>query len=123
MKTIKIVIACLCFTGLYIGLSSSSLNNVAGKSYLKFLIKKGDGSTMKGVTISVSASKNDLDSARFLAIKITDINGKANFGKLEEGDYYYQLDVSTGIPYHKEGIATIKAGKNEWQEISVNNEK
>jgi hypothetical protein len=107
---------------LCISITSLSPDHTTGKSRLKFLIKKGDGSAMKDVTIGVSATQNDLDSARFIAIKITDANGKADFGKLKEGDYYYQLDVPTGIPYHKEGIATVKCGKNKWQEITVNNQ-
>ena len=72
-----------------------------------------DGSTgyLKGVSVGLSTSQDNLDDSIYLQDKETDSNGKVDFGELNPGNYYYDCYYKVGsTDYYGEGQVQIVAG-------------
>lgn len=71
------------------------------------------GSTgyLTNVDIGLATSKTNLDNSIYLQSKKTDASGKADFGQLNPGNYYYDcLTTVAGTEYYGEGQIQIVAG-------------
>ena len=72
-----------------------------------------DGSTgyLTGVNVGLSTSQDNLDDGVYLQDKVTDSNGKVDFGELNPGNYYYDCYYEVGSnDYYGEGQVQIIAG-------------
>jgi hypothetical protein len=73
------------------------------------------GSTgyLTGVDVGIATSLDNLDNGVYLNEKITNANGKADFGQLNPGNYYYDCYHIIGSDeYYGEGQVQVTAGKN-----------
>ncbi len=66
---------------------------------------------LTGVNVGLATSQENLDKEVYLQDKITDANGKANFGQLNPGNYYFDCYHEIGNnEYYDEGQVQITAG-------------
>jgi hypothetical protein len=73
------------------------------------------GSTgfLTGVNVGLATSQSNLDRSVYLQDKVTDNTGKADFGQLNPGNYYYDAYHVIGTnEYYGEGQVQIVAGKD-----------
>jgi 5-hydroxyisourate hydrolase-like protein (transthyretin family) len=100
------------------GQSTSPNLNIRGG--LAFRVVDGSSNPMAGVTISLALSQTELNNGTYLSTKITDANGRADFGLLNSGNYYYRADVTiNSVAYHGEGVVQVQAGENLTQELTL----
>lgn len=85
---------------------------LSDKGGLAFKVKDDEGEAITNATISIAVSQADLDDGKFLATKQTNSEGKADFGRYNAGDYYYEVDIPRTIPFHKEGVVQLQSGKD-----------
>ena len=74
-----------------------------------------EGSTgyLTDVSVGLATSQENLDNEVYLQEKVTDANGKADFGQLNPGNYYYDCyHVIGSDEYYGEGQVQIVAGQN-----------
>lgn len=66
-----------------------------------------------GVDVGLSKSQKNLDKSVYLKEVRTDNGGKANFGQLYPGNYYYDCIARvSGVNYYGEGQIQITVGNN-----------
>lgn len=101
--------------------STTSTGTMANVGGLKFVTKLTDGTLVPGATINIAPSQSDLDNDNFVATRITDSNGAADFGKLNAGNYYYKASSGSGFSTKNgNGIVQIQAGQNVAKDIVLN---
>lgn len=97
--------------------TSPNLNYRGG---LAFHVVNGSSSNIQGVTISIALTQQELETGTYLSTKITDANGRADFGLLNQDNYYYRADITiNNIPYHGEGVVQVQGGENLLQELTL----
>jgi hypothetical protein len=133
MKTRKfftVVIATLviCATAMVPGCRKDDINptgqdtnpNLSNRGGLAFIVKNQAGQRVQGATVGITLSQGELITNNYLASRITDSNGYADFGKLNPGNYYYEVDVTIGnTSYHGEGVLQVQAGVDLTQELTL----
>lgn len=93
---------------------------VSLKGGLAFRVKDAGGNPIAGTTISIAVSKYDLDNHVYLATHITDEHGFADFGLLNEGNYYYTADVTIGdMAFHGEGVVQVQRSVTTTQQLTL----
>lgn len=101
------------------GQSTSPNLNIRGG--LAFRVVDGSSNPMAGVTISLALSQTELNNGTYLYTKITDSNGRADFGLLNSGNYYYRADITiNNVDYHGQGVIQVQAGENLTQQLTLN---
>ncbi len=99
---------------------SSTSPNLSYRGGLAFHVVNGSNADIQGVTISVALTQQELNSGTYLATRITDANGKVDFGLLNQDNYYYRADITiNNIPYHGEGVVQVQGGENLMQELTL----
>jgi hypothetical protein len=99
---------------------SSTSPNLSFRGGLAFHVVDGSGNDIQGVTISIALTQSELNSGTYLATRVTDGNGKVDFGLLNQDNYYYRADVTiNNIPYHGEGVVQVQGGENLSQELTL----
>jgi hypothetical protein len=99
---------------------SSTSPNLSQRGGLLFKVTDEGGDPLKGVTLSIAESERDLASGKFLITRDTDLKGKADFGMLNAGEYYYHADIAIrDMHYHGEGMVRVQAGQNLTQELTL----
>jgi len=94
--------------------------NLSNRGGLAFIIKNQAGQRVQGATVGIALSQGELITNNYLASRITDANGLADFGKLNPGNYYYEVDVTIGsTSYHGEGVIQVQAGIDVTQELTL----
>ncbi len=131
MKTLKTVITTFIVFGALLCMSCKKENNIepsgqstspnlSTKGGLAFNVKNSAGSGVPNAKIDLAVSQQDLNSGTYLATKTTDANGKADFGKLNGGNYYYKVAVTVGTtPYHGEGVVQVQNGQDIEQTVTL----
>ena len=74
------------------------------------------GSTdyVAGAEVWIATSLENFDNGIYLTEKITNVSGKADFGQLNPGTYYYDVYYELGdTEYFTEGQVQVEAGKNK----------
>lgn len=75
---------------------------------------QGSTGFLSGVDVGLATSQENLDNGIYLLEKTTDASGKANFGQLNPGNYYYDAETTIGSDtYYGEGQIQIVAGRND----------
>jgi hypothetical protein len=99
---------------------ASTSPNLSFRGGLAFHVINTSGADIQGVTISIALSQDELNTGTYLATRITDANGKADFGLLNQDNYYYRADITiNNIPYHGEGVLQVQGGENLLQELTL----
>lgn len=99
---------------------SSTSPNLSFRGGLSFHVINGSGQDIQGVTLSIALTQSELNSGTYLATKVTDGSGKADFGLLNQDNYYYRADITiNNIPYHGEGVVQVQGGENLLQELTL----
>jgi len=99
---------------------SSTSPNLSIKGGLAFHVINSSGQDIQGATISIALSQYDLNTGTYLATRITDDHGRADFGLLNQGNYYYKADYSVGdMSFHGEGVVQVQSGENLTQELTL----
>lgn len=94
--------------------------NLSNRGGLAFIVKNQAGQRVQGATVGIALSQGELITNNYLASRITDANGFADFGKLNPGNYYYEVDVTIGsTSYHGEGVIQVQAGVDVTQELTL----
>lgn len=130
MKILKIItcIVVVCGMSALTGCKKEDINetgstttpNLSTRGGLAFHIVDGSGNNIQGVTINIALSQSDLASGTYLGSRITGSDGRADFGLLNSGNYYYKADVTiNNVPFHGEGVVQVQAGENLTQELTL----
>lgn len=99
---------------------SSTSPNLSLRGGLAFHVINGSGDRIQGVTLSIALTQAESNNGTFLATRITDANGKVDFGLLNQDNYYYRADITiNNIPYHGEGVVQVQGGENLTQELTL----
>lgn len=99
----------------------STSPNLSLRGGLAFKVVDGNHTPIQGVTVSIALTQTDLSNGVYLYTKITDSAGKADFGLLNAGNYYYRADITINdVAYHGEGVVQVQAGENLTQELTLN---
>jgi hypothetical protein len=94
--------------------------NLSNRGGLAFVIKNSAGDPVSGASVGIALSQSELVTNSYLASRISDSNGHADFGKWNPGNYYYEADVTIGsTSYHGEGVIQVQAGVDITQELTV----
>ena len=94
--------------------------NLSNRGGLAFIVKDQTANRVQGATVGITLSQGELITNNYLASRITDGNGLADFGKLNPGNYYYEVDVTIGsTTYHGEGVIQVQAGIDLTQELTL----
>jgi hypothetical protein len=94
--------------------------NLSNRGGLAFIVKDQAGNRVQGATVGITLSQGELLTNNYLASRITDGNGSADFGKLNPGNYYYEVDVTiSSTTYHGEGVLQVQAGVDITQELTL----
>jgi hypothetical protein len=113
----KIIVLAFLLLGLVVGFSGCQKDDPEPAITTGGLVVKVklDGSTgfLTGADVGLATSQANLDNSVYLQEKITDSSGKANFGQLNPGNYYYDCATTiAGVDYYGEGQIQIVAGTN-----------
>ena len=129
MKTIKMIVTAIFICSICVlpgckkdvaPSGQTTYNNFSSLGGLKFHVKTNAGMDIPNATVGIALSQADLVTNTYLASRITDSKGNADFGKLNSGNYYYEADVTIGSTrYHGEGIVQVQAGIDLVQELTV----
>lgn len=130
MKLVKMItcVIVLCSAAMLTSCKKDEINpsgqstspNLSLRGGLIFKVIDEGGNPIQGVTLSIALSERDLANGTFLATKYTDVKGKADFGMLNAGNYYYQADITMReIHYHGEGVVQVQAGETLTQELTL----
>lgn len=93
---------------------------VSLKGGLAFKVKDSGGNPIAGVTINIAVSRYDFDNHVYLATRITDQHGHADFGLLNEGNYYYTADVAIdNMHFHGEGVVQVQRSVSTVKELTL----
>lgn len=99
---------------------SSTSPNLSYRGGLAFHVVNGSEQPIQGVTLSIALTQSELNSGTYLQTKVTDADGKVDFGLLNQDNYYYRADVTiNNIPYHGEGVVQVQGGENLLQELTL----
>lgn len=101
--------------------NETTTSTLSDKGGLAFKVKDAEGTAITNATISIAVSQDDLNANKFLATKQTNADGRADFGRYNPGDYYYEVDVPRTIPFHKEGVVQLQSGKDLELDVIVTN--
>jgi hypothetical protein len=129
-KIFRIIITTLviCTTAMVAGCKKDNISpsgqdtnpNLSNRGGLAFNIKNTAGNPVSGASVGITLSQGELATNNYLASRITDSNGYADFGKLNPGNYYYEADVTIGnTSYHGEGVLQVQAGVDLTQDLTV----
>jgi len=130
MKLVKIItcIIVLCSAAMLNSCKKDDINpsgqstapNLSPRGGLIFKVVNESGDPIPGVTISIALSQRDLGFGTNQVTKYTDVKGKADFGMLNAGTYYYKADVSIReTHYHGEGVVQVESGETLTQELTL----
>ena len=98
----------------------STSPNLSTRGGLAFKVVDGAGSPIEGVTLRIALSQTDMATGTYLATRYTDDNGRADFGLLNAGNYYYRADYTLNdVTYHGEGVVQVQSGENLTQELTL----
>lgn len=98
----------------------STSPNLSNRGGLAFIVKDAGGTRISGARIGIALSQGELVTNNYLASRITDSNGYADFGKLNSGNYYYEVDVTVGSSsFHGEGVLQVQSGVDLVQELTL----
>lgn len=99
---------------------SSTSPNLSFRGGLAFHVINGSGAPIQGVTLSIALTQEEVNNGTYLATRITDANGKVDFGLLNQDNYYYRADITiNNVPYHGEGVVQVQGGENLTQELTL----
>jgi len=99
---------------------SSTSPNLSYRGGLAFHVVNGSDQNIQGVTLSIALTQSELNSGTYLQTKVTDADGKVDFGLLNQDNYYYRADITiNNIPYHGEGVVQVQGGENLMQELTL----
>ncbi len=94
--------------------------NFSTRGGLAFKVKNQGGNPVEGATVGIALSQGELITNNYLATRITNSSGMADFGLLNAGNYYYEVDVTiNSVQYHGEGVVQVQAGENLVQELTL----
>lgn len=94
--------------------------DISYKGGLAFRTTNANGNPIQGVTISISLSQEELHNGIYLGTKYSDRYGRADFGLVNAGTYYYRADILIDdISFHLEGVVLVKAGVDITQELEI----
>jgi len=94
--------------------------NLSNRGGMAFVIKNSAGDRISGASIGIALSQSELLTNNYIASRVSDSNGFADFGLWNPGNYYYEADVTIGnTSYHGEGVLQIQAGVNITQELTI----
>jgi hypothetical protein len=130
MKFVKSIASCLIICSIALMTScrkdditesgSTTTPTVSFRGGLAFKVKDSNGNPISGTTLSIALSQSELNSGTYLATRTTGSDGRADFGMLNAGNYYYRADVTiNNIPYHGEGVVQVQASENLEQELTL----
>jgi hypothetical protein len=111
----KIIVLAFLFLGLAAGFSGCKKDEpepakTTGGLVVKVQLKGSTG-FLTGVQVGLATSQINLDNSVYLQDKATDASGKADFGQLNPGNYYYDCETTiAGTLYYGEGQIQIVAG-------------
>lgn len=92
--------------------------DVSYKGGLAFKAINNRGNPIQGVTISIALSQEELHNGIYLGTRYTDADGRADFGLVNAGTYYYRADILIDdISFHLEGVVLVKAEVKTTQEL------
>lgn len=95
-------------------------NTSIEKGGLAFIVKDQSDALVPGVSIGIALRQEDLATNTYFATRISDSNGRANFGDLQPDNYYYEADaVLNNQAVHAEGMAVVEGGKKLELQITV----
>lgn len=98
----------------------STSPNLSFRGGLAFHVTDGSGNPVQGATLAISLSQSELNSGTYLAQRSTGSDGRADFGLLNSGNYYYKVDVTiNNVPFHGDGVVQVQGGENLTQELTV----
>jgi hypothetical protein len=129
-KFFKVILTTLviCATAMVTGCQKDDISpsgqdtnpNLSNRGGLAFNIKNAAGDPVSGATVGITLSQGELVTNNYLASRITDGSGHADFGKLNPGNYYYEADVTIGsTSYHGEGVLQVQAGVDLTQDLTL----
>lgn len=99
---------------------SSTSPNLSNRGGLAFHVIDGSGNNIQGVTVSIALTQYDLSTGTYLGTRITDANGRGDFGLMNSGNYYYKADYSiNNVAFHGEGVVQVQSGENLTQELTL----
>ena len=74
----------------------------------------GSNDFVEGAIVGIANSLDNFDNGVYLSEKMTNISGKADFGQLKPGTYYYDVYYELGFTeYYTEGQIQVESGKNK----------
>lgn len=126
--TVVLTTLVICATAMVSGCRKDDINptgqdtnpNLSNRGGLAFIVKNQAGQRVQGATVGIALSQGELITNNYLASRISDANGLADFGKLNPGNYYYEVDVTIGsTSYHGEGVIQVQAGVDITQELTL----
>jgi len=99
---------------------SSTFPNLSDRGGLAFHVINSSGQDIQGATISIALTQYDLATGRYLGTRVTNDHGRADFGLLNPGNYYYKADYTVGDNvFHGEGVVQVQSGQNLTQELTL----
>jgi hypothetical protein len=88
------------------------------KGGLLFHVVDGQRQEIEGVIMSIARSEFDLHHSTYIATRVTDIKGRADFGQLTKGDYFYSAEViMDGRRYYREGVVHVQVEKDVIRDV------
>ena len=115
----KIIISAFLLIGLSVAFNACKKKADTGGLIVKVKLS-GSSAFVSGAEVGLSTSQANLDNSVYVQDKITDSNGKVDFGQLKPGTYYYDGYYDIGSDdYYGEGQVEIVAGKDSEQILNV----
>jgi hypothetical protein len=94
--------------------------NFSTRGGLVFVVKNQAGNAVSGATVGIALSSGELVTNSYLASRTTGSDGRADFGKMNADNYYYEVDVTiNSTTYHGEGVVQVQAGVDLEQELTL----
>jgi hypothetical protein len=89
-----------------------TVSPISTKGTLEFRVVAGARQELPGVALSIAANEFDLHHGTYVATRVTDVKGRADFGLLNQGEYFYKAEAMyNGKRLYKEGIVQVQAGR------------
>jgi hypothetical protein len=111
---IKFILFAFLLIGMASGLTGCKKDPILTTGGLTVKVKlAGSTGFLTGVDVGLATSLQNLDNSIYLQDIQTDASGKADFGQLSPGNYYYDCFTIIGSDdYYGEGQVQIIAGQN-----------